>query len=542
MPERDPRQLAAWVAAGLSSPCSPPGTSPARARPRVAAASRRRHHRRGRSPPSAVADARGGHARRRRRRRRGQAPGRLPADDEDRVEDALERAGGATRRADLSQLNRAAKLEDGRQILVPTGASAAPTAGAIVAAPARPPGPVDLNTATLEQLDTLDGVGPATAQKILEYREQHGGFKPSTSSTRSPASARSASPRSRDARPRSETRATRVAGAARRREHLAPARARVRRRRTGARRRRAHPRHSCWRRSSPGCSPPRRAAVLVAARRLRRARRRPWSRRWPPWPSSAARPSPTRGSPRWTRACSRTCTAGRRDARGRARTGPRARAGRPSPASACSTARRGEQAGAATAVPRARRGAGRAARTGRDAGACRGGGGAAGGAWRGRGGVGDIVAVRGARSSRRCGRSRTPISATQRARGDRARRVTATGRAARRARRAARRRAAAGRGRAGQRLAAPEAALLRGMVLGEDERLSEEVTRRLPALRARAHPGGVGQNVMLLAVLVLAACALVGRAAAGAARARRGRDRAVRPAGRRRARRSSAPG
>ena len=108
-------------------------------------------------------------------------PGVYRLTSQDRVEDALRRAGGPTGRADLSQLNRAAKLADGRQILVPTRghtvvaapAGAAPSTGA----PAPASGPIDLNTATLEQLDTLDGVGPSTAQKILEYREQHGGFK-----------------------------------------------------------------------------------------------------------------------------------------------------------------------------------------------------------------------------------------------------------------------------------------------------------------------------------------------------------------------------
>src|SRR3954453_8530718 len=95
-----------------------------------------------------------------------------------RVEEALRRAGGATRRADLSQVNRAAKLEDGPQVLVPVRApAAAPGGGAAGAALAATPAqPVNLNTATLEQLDTLDGVGPATAQKILDYRQAHGGF------------------------------------------------------------------------------------------------------------------------------------------------------------------------------------------------------------------------------------------------------------------------------------------------------------------------------------------------------------------------------
>ena len=80
------------------------------------------------------------------------------------------------------------------------------------------------------------------------------------------------------------------------------------------------------------------------------------------------------------------------------------------------------------------------------------------------------------------------------------------------------------------------------MVLGQDERLSEEVKDDFQR-SGLAHILAVsGQNVMLLAVLVLGACALVGRAAARAAAARRGAGRAVRAVGRRRARRSSAPG
>jgi competence protein ComEA len=93
-----------------------------------------------------------------------------------RLDQALRRAGGAAAKADLEGVNLAAKVADGQQVVVPrrgTGGAAAPG----TAAPGTAAGPISLNTATPEQLDQLDGVGPATAQKILEYRKEHGGFR-----------------------------------------------------------------------------------------------------------------------------------------------------------------------------------------------------------------------------------------------------------------------------------------------------------------------------------------------------------------------------
>jgi competence protein ComEA len=97
-----------------------------------------------------------------------------------RLDLAITRAGGATRGADLVGVNLAAKVADGQQVIVPRrGAGTAPgvvadTAGAGSGAGSAP---ISLNTATVEQLDELEGVGPATAQKILDWRKQHGGFK-----------------------------------------------------------------------------------------------------------------------------------------------------------------------------------------------------------------------------------------------------------------------------------------------------------------------------------------------------------------------------
>jgi competence protein ComEA len=98
---------------------------------------------------------------------------RLPAGA--RVTDAVERAGGGTGRALLDQINLAARLGDGQQIVVPerTAGSSQPVAEA---ADGSADAPISLGTATLEQLDTIEGIGPVTAQDIIDFRDQHGGL------------------------------------------------------------------------------------------------------------------------------------------------------------------------------------------------------------------------------------------------------------------------------------------------------------------------------------------------------------------------------
>jgi competence protein ComEA len=100
-----------------------------------------------------------------------------------RVSDAVEAAGGATRKADLTSVNLARPLVDGEQLLVlrrgqaggPVAGAAGPPGGA--GGPAGPAGaPIDLNTATLQQLDGLPGVGPVLAQRIIDWRTEHGRF------------------------------------------------------------------------------------------------------------------------------------------------------------------------------------------------------------------------------------------------------------------------------------------------------------------------------------------------------------------------------
>jgi competence protein ComEA len=99
-------------------------------------------------------------------------PGLVRLRDGDRVGDAVRAAGGPVRGADLDTVNLAAQLADGQQVVVPTRAASAGGTGASGAQ-----GPISLGSATAEQLDALDGIGPGLAAKIVDYRNQHGGFR-----------------------------------------------------------------------------------------------------------------------------------------------------------------------------------------------------------------------------------------------------------------------------------------------------------------------------------------------------------------------------
>jgi competence protein ComEA len=101
---------------------------------------------------------------------------RLPAGS--RVTDAVERAGGTTGAAATDAINLAATLGDGQQIVVPgRGPAPAGSAGAASAgAASTAEGPISLGTATVEELDTIEGIGPVTAQEIVDFRDQQGGL------------------------------------------------------------------------------------------------------------------------------------------------------------------------------------------------------------------------------------------------------------------------------------------------------------------------------------------------------------------------------
>ena len=102
-----------------------------------------------------------------------------------RVNEAVQRAGGLTRRADQAGVNLVARVQDGQQVIVPRrGAAGAAVASAGSGGGGAGAGgggssgrPVSLSSATVAQLDGLDGIGPTLAQRIVDYRQAHGGFR-----------------------------------------------------------------------------------------------------------------------------------------------------------------------------------------------------------------------------------------------------------------------------------------------------------------------------------------------------------------------------
>ncbi|MGN6276406.1 MAG: helix-hairpin-helix domain-containing protein [Solirubrobacterales bacterium] len=96
---------------------------------------------------------------------------RMPAGS--RVNDAVTRAGGPKPRAELEAVNLAARLADGQQVVVP---ERLPGRAAAATGAATEDGPISLGTATVEQLEEIDGIGPVTAGDIIKFRDEHGGL------------------------------------------------------------------------------------------------------------------------------------------------------------------------------------------------------------------------------------------------------------------------------------------------------------------------------------------------------------------------------
>jgi competence protein ComEA len=99
-----------------------------------------------------------------------------------RVHDAVQLAGGLTARAEQAGVNLVARVSDGQQVIVPRRGAAppaggGPAGGAPTSGGSASGAKVSLGSATLEQLDAIDGIGPTLAKRILEYRDGHGGFR-----------------------------------------------------------------------------------------------------------------------------------------------------------------------------------------------------------------------------------------------------------------------------------------------------------------------------------------------------------------------------
>ena len=365
-----------------------------------------------------------------------------------------------------------------------------------------PQAPVSLNSATAEQLDTLDGVGPATAQKILEYRRQHGGFRSVDDLGQIPgigpkrlAALRGQGAAVSGAGAPGATRAS--ACGARRSAGASP--------RASPEELRSRPWHAALRRSSPAC----------------------WLGRARPWPCRSPRSRRRRSARaavrprarRRRRAPARWLAQARLAAHRPTRLAPRS--GTPCTCASCSSRRRARASfGGRMATVRPRRGAGAAARR----------------AWRAAGRRARRRGPRRPRRPRALCRCRRLAARARRARPAACRRVDPT---------PARRRggvagaldgvAGARRRRCARASRRPRRALLRGMVLGGRRRPARPHARRLPGRRARAPRRAPRPERDAARRLVLGVASVLGLALRMRLGARAGGHRAVRAARRRRA-------
>src|SRR5688572_4051868 len=106
----------------------------------------------------------------------GRRPGLYELKEGSRVSDAVARAGGATAKADTAAVNLAAPLADGIQVLIPSRIAGAAGVGSGPSGVGGAAPRVSLSSATVTDLDALPGIGPVTAQKIVDHRSRHGGF------------------------------------------------------------------------------------------------------------------------------------------------------------------------------------------------------------------------------------------------------------------------------------------------------------------------------------------------------------------------------
>jgi competence protein ComEA len=104
-------------------------------------------------------------------------PGLVTLSPGARVADALRAAGGAIRRSDLTLVDLAARVTDGELLLIGVAGAGSTGAGASTGGGGAAAGPVNLNSATVDQLDALPGIGPVLAQRIVDWRSANGGFR-----------------------------------------------------------------------------------------------------------------------------------------------------------------------------------------------------------------------------------------------------------------------------------------------------------------------------------------------------------------------------